>query len=77
MGKFIKLVDIEGNIYVVGSYRGRRGIFKCPGGGKNPTLFVSGIGLVGMAFDYDENLIIADTSSVYRIHADVMGKPLP
>lgn len=70
-------VDIEGNIYVVGSYRGRRGIFKCPGGGKNPTLFVSGIGLVGMAFDYDENLIIADTSSVYRIHADVMGKPLP
>ena len=70
-------LDIEGNLYVVGSYRGRRGIFRFPRGTNDPELFVSGLGLVGMAFDFEENLIIADTSSLYRVHAGIMGKPLP
>ncbi len=69
--------DIEGNLYVVGSCRGHRGIFRFPNGSREPELFVSGLGLVGLAFDTSENLIVADSSSVYRIHAGVMGKPLP
>jgi hypothetical protein len=69
--------DIEGNLYVVASHRGRRGIFRFENGTRNPELFVSGLGLVGLAFDYSENLIVADTSSVYRVHAGTMGKPLP
>jgi len=69
--------DLEGSLYVVGSCRGRRGIFRFPNGSREPELFVSGIGLVGLAFDTSENLIVADSSSVYRIHAGVIGKPLP
>jgi hypothetical protein len=69
--------DIEGNLYAVGSCRGQRGIFRFPSNSREPELFVSGLGLVGLAFDPSENLIIADSSSVYRIHAGVMGKPLP
>jgi hypothetical protein len=69
--------DLDGNLYVVGSCRGQRGIFRFPSGSREPELFVSGIGLVGMAFDLSENLIVADSSSVYRIHAGVRGKPLP
>jgi sugar lactone lactonase YvrE len=69
--------DIAGNFYVVASYRGRRGIFRFEKGSRVPELFVSGLGLVGMAFDLAENLIVADGSSIYRVHAGVMGKPLP
>jgi hypothetical protein len=69
--------DIEGNLYVVGSHRGRRGIFRFTGGAASPELFVSGLGLVGLAFDSSENLIVADASSIYRVHVGTMGKPLP
>lgn len=69
--------DIEGNLYVVGSYRGRRGIFRFAKGTTKPELFVSGMGLVGLAFDYSGNLVIADSASVYRVHTGIMGKPLP
>ncbi len=69
--------DISGNCYVVASYRGRRGIFRFLKDHRDPELFVSGMGLVGLAFDYSGNLIVADASSIYRIHAGTMGKPLP
>ncbi len=69
--------DIENNVYVVASFRGRRGIFRFPNGKRTPELFVSGLGLVGLAFDYSENMVVADGSSVYRVHAGIMGRPLP
>jgi sugar lactone lactonase YvrE len=69
--------DIEGNLYVVASYRGRRGIFRFTGANRTPEFFVSGLGLVGLAFDYAENIVIADASSVYRVRAGTMGRPLP
>lgn len=69
--------DINGNLYVVGSHRGRRGIFRFSIENPEPELFISGLGLVGLAFDFSENLIVADSSSVYRVGAGTMGKPLP
>lgn len=68
--------DIEGNLYGVASYRGRRGIFRFRDP-KKPELFVAGLSLVGLAFDYRENLIVADSSSLYRVKLGIMGKPLP
>lgn len=68
--------DIEGNLYAVASYRGRRGIFRFRDPRK-PELFVSGIGLVGLAFDMHENLMVVDGGSLYRVRLGVMGKPLP
>lgn len=69
--------DIEGNLYVVASWRGRRGIFQFRESDGQPELVVAGLNLVGLAFDYSGNLIVADNSSVYRVHVGVMGKPLP
>jgi outer membrane protein assembly factor BamB len=68
--------DIEGALYVVASYRGRRGIFRF-GDPQNPELAVAGLGLVGLAFDYEENLIVADAQSIYRVGLGIVGRPLP
>jgi len=68
--------DIEGHLYVVGSYRGRRGIFRFRDRNK-PELAVAGLSLVGLAFDLQENLMVVDSSSLYRVRLGIMGKPLP
>ena len=70
-------VDIEGVLYVVASYRGRRGVFRLRGQGGPPEPVVAGINLVGLAFDYEENLIVAEAGSIYSVPLGVMGKPLP
>jgi sugar lactone lactonase YvrE len=68
--------DIEGNLYAVASHRGRRGIFRFRDP-KKPELTVAGLSLVGLAFDYQENLVVADSASVYRVKLGITGKPLP
>jgi sugar lactone lactonase YvrE len=72
-------VDIDGNVFVIGSYRGRHGVFQIRAG--KPKLIVAGMSLVGMAFDFEENLmvtsLIADSGSLYKVRLGIMGKPLP
>jgi outer membrane protein assembly factor BamB len=68
--------DIEGTLYAVASYRGRRGIFRFRDP-KKPELVVAGLSLVGMAFDLKENLMVADAGSLYRVRLGTLGKPLP
>ncbi len=68
--------DIEGNLYVVASYRGRRGIFRFRDP-KKPELVVAGLSLVGLAFDLQENLMVVDSGALYRVRLGIMGKPLP
>jgi outer membrane protein assembly factor BamB len=68
--------DIEGVLYAVASYRGRRGIFRFRDP-KKPELIVAGLSLVGLAFDQHENLMIVDSGSLYRVRLGIMGKPLP
>jgi sugar lactone lactonase YvrE len=67
-------VDIQGRLYAVASYRGRRGIFRFAG---EPEPVVAGAGLVGLAFDYDKNLMVVDSGSLYRVPFGIDGKPLP
>jgi hypothetical protein len=67
--------DIKGVLYCVASYRGRRGIFRFRN--QQPELAVAGLSLVGLAFDYDENLMVADANSLYRVRLGIVGKPLP
>ncbi len=67
--------DIEGNLYAVASYRGRRGIFRFRDP-KKPELMVAGLSLVGLAFDLHENLMVVDSGSLYRVRLGIMGKPL-
>lgn len=68
--------DIEGYLYCVASYRGRRGIFRFRDPRK-PELFVAGLNLVGLAFDLHENLMVVDSGALYRVRLGIMGKPLP
>src|SRR5216117_994575 len=68
--------DIEGSLYAVASYRGRRGIFRFRDPRK-PELVVAGLSLVGLAFHLNENLMIVDSGSLYRVRLGIMGKPLP
>jgi len=68
--------DIEGHLYTVASYRGRRGIFRLRDP-KKPELVVAGLSLVGLAFDLQENLMVVDSASLYRVRLGIMGKPLP
>ena len=68
--------DIDGHLYSVASYRGRRGIFRFRDP-KRPELVVAGLSLVGLAFDLHENLMVVDSGSLYRVHLGIMGKPLP
>jgi len=68
--------DVDGNLYAVASYSGRRGIFRCRDP-KKPELVVAGLNLVGLAFDQDQNLMVVDASSLYRVHLGISGKPLP
>src|SRR5437762_2751018 len=68
--------DVEGTLYAVASYRGRRGIFRFRDPRK-PELVVAGLSLVGLAFDLKENLMIVDSGSLYRVRLGIMGKPLP
>jgi sugar lactone lactonase YvrE len=70
-------VDIEGALYVVGSYRGRRGILRLKKEGATPEPIVAGINLVGLAFDYQDNLIVTEAGSLYSIPLGITGKPLP
>ena len=70
-------MDIEGALYVVGSYRGRRGIIRLKGQGATPEPIVAGINLVGIAFDYEDNLIVAESGSLLSVPLGITGKPLP
>jgi len=72
-------VDIEGHVYVIGSFRGRHGVFRIRN--NKPELMVAGMSLVGLAFDFEENLmvtnLVADSGSLYKVRLGIMGKPLP
>jgi sugar lactone lactonase YvrE len=70
-------VDIEGGLYVVGSYRGRRGILRLKNKDSGPEPIVAGINLVGLAFDFDDNLIVAESGSLFSVPLGITGKPLP
>jgi hypothetical protein len=42
---------------------------------------IAGMSLVGLAFDFEENLmvtnLVADSGSLYKVRLGIMGKPLP
>jgi sugar lactone lactonase YvrE len=66
--------DVDGNLYVAASQGGHKGIFRISPQGK-PELFVSGQGLVGLAFK-ENAAILATTSAVYHLNVNVRGRPL-
>lgn len=59
--------DEQGRLYLACSYRGRKGIFRMSLDDGEPELVVSGPGIVGQALTQNGEMIVATTSSLYRV----------
>ena len=68
--------DRAGNLYVVGSFEGRRGIVRLSPDAR-PELVLSGNGLVGLALLPTRRAVLATTNALYTLDWDVEGLPLP
>jgi sugar lactone lactonase YvrE len=67
--------DVKGNLYVAASLGGRRGIVRLTPKAE-PELFVSGHGIVGLAFTSYGSMIVATSSTLLELDLGIEGKPL-
>ncbi len=64
--------DAEGNLYVAASLGGRRGVIRIDADRK-AELFLSGPGIVGLAFTPSRAMIVSTNNALYRVDVDVPG----
>ena len=67
--------DDEGRIYVAASISGRKGVVRITPE-KRADLFLSGPGIVGVAFAPSRAMVVATTNAVYRVDVGIKGRPL-
>ncbi len=67
--------DADGRLYVVASFGGRKGIVRI-GPDRKPELFLSGPGIVGLAFTPARSLVVATTNAVFRVDVGIRGRAL-
>ena len=65
--------DVDGNLYVAASLRGRRGIVRISADAKKAELLVAGMNVVGLAFGQNREMIVATNDSVYRLKIGIEG----
>lgn len=65
--------DIEGNLYVAASYKGRRGIIRISPDGKEARLVVAGMNVVGLAFSAAGDMVVATGEAVYSVPLGIKG----
>lgn len=65
--------DREGNLYVAGSLRGRRGIVRISPDGAAAELAVAGMNVVGLAFGPAGEMIVATNEAVYSLPLGIHG----
>jgi len=68
--------DEAGNLYVAASLGGRKGVVRIDAA-RSAELFLSGPGIVGLAFMPSRSLAISTNSGLYRVDVDIAGRPLP
>ena len=68
--------DADGRLYVAGSLGGRRGVVRFDQQ-RNPELFLSGPGIVGLAFTPSKSMLVTTNSSLFRADVGIHGRPLP
>jgi sugar lactone lactonase YvrE len=71
--------DKQGNLYVAGSLKGRRGVIRMKTTAKapDPELFLSGPNIVGLAFAPGGALVLATHGALFRADVGVTGLRLP
>jgi len=67
--------DDQGRLYVASSLSGRKGIVRIYPD-KRADLFVSGPGIVGLAFTPSRAMVITTTNALYRVDVGIRGRPL-
>lgn len=65
--------DEEGRLYVAASLAGRKGVVRI-GENRRPELFLSGPGIVGLAFTPSKSLIVATTNALHRVDVRIRGR---
>jgi sugar lactone lactonase YvrE len=68
--------DSEGRLYVAASLAGRKGIIRI-NSDRSAELFLSGPQIVGLAFAPGDSIVVATTSTLYRVEAGIQGRLLP
>jgi hypothetical protein len=68
--------DAAGNLYVAASLGGRRGVVRITPEAQ-AELFLSGPGIVGLAFAPGKQMVLATSSALFRAKVGVEGRPLP
>ena len=68
--------DEEGRLYVAASVSGRKGVVRIPQD-RQAELFLSGPGIVGLAFTPSRAMVLATTNALYRVDAGIKGRALP
>jgi sugar lactone lactonase YvrE len=67
--------DSDNRLYVAASLGGRKGVVRF-GLDRKPELFLSGPGIVGMAFTPSRSLVVATTNALFRADVGIQGKLL-
>jgi hypothetical protein len=67
--------DDEGRLYVAASLGGRKGVVRIAPN-REAELFLSGPGIVGLAFSPSRSLILATTNALFRADVGIKGRPL-
>jgi len=62
--------DEEGNLYVAASISGRKGVVRIDPD-RRAELFLSGPGIVGLAFTPSRAMVVATTNAVYRVDVGI------
>ncbi len=65
--------DSEGRLYVAASLGGRRGVVRI-GVDRSAELFLSGPGIVGLAFSPSRSVIVSTNNALYRVDAGIAGQ---
>src|SRR5579863_10223095 len=68
--------DAEGRLYVAASLGGRRGVVRFDQK-RNPELFLSGPGIVGVAFTPSRAMLVCTNNALFKADVGIAGRPLP
>jgi sugar lactone lactonase YvrE len=67
--------DEDGRLYVAASLGGRKGVVRITPQ-REAQLFLSGPGIVGLAFTPSRAMIVATTNAIYRVDVGIKGRTL-
>ena len=65
--------DVDANLYVAASLRGRRGIVRISPDADRAEIVVAGVNLVGLAFTAGGDMIVVSIDSVYSLPIGIKG----